>query len=65
MSDDETRSVRAVRLGLELRQIRRELNLTLKEACELTRRSKSSISRIENGQVVRISHVCSADFRVL
>ncbi|MFB4312290.1 helix-turn-helix domain-containing protein [Actinomadura sp. GTD37] len=43
--------VRTVRLGLELRHIRLEQNLTLQKAHELLRRSVSSISRIEKGQV--------------
>lgn len=51
MPEESTPDVRTVRLGLELRHIRLEQNLTLQKAHELLRRSISSISRIEKGQV--------------
>lgn len=51
MPDEPTPDVRTVRLGLELRHIRLEQNLTLQKAHELLNRSVSSISRIEKGQV--------------
>ena len=51
MSAEPTPDVRTVRLGLELRHIRLEQNLTLQKAHKLLRRSVSSISRIEKGQV--------------
>lgn len=51
MPDEPTPDVRTVRLGLELRHIRLEQNLTLQKAHALLNRSVSSISRIEKGQV--------------
>ncbi|MEV3926564.1 DUF5753 domain-containing protein [Actinomadura coerulea] len=51
MSAEPTPDVRTVRLGLELRHVRLEQNLTLQKAHKLLRRSISSISRIEKGQV--------------
>ncbi|NEA21935.1 helix-turn-helix domain-containing protein [Actinomadura bangladeshensis] len=51
MPDEPTPDVRTVRLGLELRHIRLEQNLTLQKAHELLNRSVSSVSRIEKGQV--------------
>ncbi|MFA1550561.1 helix-turn-helix domain-containing protein [Actinomadura chokoriensis] len=51
MPDEPRPDVRTVRLGLELRHIRLEQNLTLQKAHKLLRRSVSSISRIEKGQV--------------
>ncbi len=51
MPEEPTPDVRTVRLGLELRNIRLEQNLTLQKAHELLNRSVSSISRIEKCQV--------------
>ncbi|GAA2726526.1 helix-turn-helix transcriptional regulator [Actinocorallia aurantiaca] len=42
---------RARRLGVELRAIRREQNLTIATAAKKVKRSLASLSRIENGQV--------------
>ncbi|WP_106398086.1 helix-turn-helix domain-containing protein [Actinocorallia populi] len=42
---------RARRLGVELRAIRREQNLTIATAARKVKRSLASLSRIENGQV--------------
>ncbi|TDC67309.1 XRE family transcriptional regulator [Actinomadura sp. GC306] len=50
MPEEAVPDVRTVRLGLELRHIRLEQNLTLQKAHELLNRSVSSISRIEKGQ---------------
>lgn len=51
MPADASASARSARLGLELRRIRKELGLTLEQAHVKIKRSVSSISRIENGQV--------------
>jgi transcriptional regulator with XRE-family HTH domain len=49
-------TVRMRRLGAQLRKIREERSLTLDEAADLLKLSKSALSRMETAQVITRRH---------
>ena len=49
-------TVRMRRLGAQLRKLREERGLTLDEAADVLKISKSALSRMENAQVITRAH---------